>query len=73
MKATEIIKQYAKEEGTIVRSTSDLSPFEEWLIVKLLKSLESRKYQQHLPDCSIKHPMHEGVVKCTCGLKELIS
>ena len=34
-KAIEILKQYAKESGTTVRSTSDLSPMEEWLIAQL--------------------------------------
>jgi len=33
--ATEMLKQYAKENCVITRSTSDLSPLEEWLIVKL--------------------------------------
>lgn len=28
----EILRQYAKESGTNVRSTSDLSPLEEWLL-----------------------------------------
>ena len=31
----ELLQEYAKEQGTIVRSTSDLSPLEEWLLVKL--------------------------------------
>lgn len=30
-----ILKRYAKETGTIVRSTSDLSPLELWLINKI--------------------------------------
>jgi hypothetical protein len=33
--AVELLKEYAVEQGTIVRSTSDLSPLEEWLLVKL--------------------------------------
>ena len=30
--AVKILKKYAKEKGTMVRGTSDLSPLEEWLI-----------------------------------------
>ena len=30
------LKQYQKETGTIMRSTSDLSPLEIWLIQKLI-------------------------------------
>lgn len=35
MDKLKILKQYSKDSGTIVRSTSDLSPLEEWLIMKL--------------------------------------
>lgn len=31
----EILRQYAEENKTTVRSTSDLSPLEEWLLLKL--------------------------------------
>ena len=31
----DILKQYSKESGTIIRSTSDLSPLEVWLIQQL--------------------------------------
>jgi hypothetical protein len=34
-KAVIILKLYALENDTIVRSTSDLSPLEEWLLSKL--------------------------------------
>ena len=36
-KAVKILKLYAIENNTIVRSTSDLSPLEEWLLSKLVK------------------------------------
>ena len=36
MEAVDILKQYAKEKSVIVRSTSDLSPLEEWLLIQLL-------------------------------------
>lgn len=32
-----ILKQYAKERGLPVRSTSDLSPLEEYLLIELYK------------------------------------
>ncbi len=32
-----ILKQYAEERGLPVRSTSDLSPLEEYLLVELYK------------------------------------
>ena len=39
MKNIEIIlRQYAKQQGTIVRGTSDLSPLEEWLLSRIVKS-----------------------------------
>jgi hypothetical protein len=31
----EILKKYAEESGTTVRGTSDLSPLELWLLMKL--------------------------------------
>ena len=37
-KAVEILEQYAEECKTLPRGTSDLSPLEEWLIVKLINS-----------------------------------
>ena len=33
---TLLLKQYAKEKGVIVRSTSDLSELEQWLLMKLI-------------------------------------
>ena len=36
--AVEILKQYAEERNVLVRSTSDLSFLEEWLILKLIKA-----------------------------------
>lgn len=36
--AVEIIKKYAKENQIPLRSTSDLSKFEEWLLIELFKS-----------------------------------
>lgn len=33
--AVKILKQYADENHTTVRGTSDLSPLEEWLIIQL--------------------------------------
>lgn len=41
-KVVEILRQYAKENGTIVRSTSDLSPLEEWLLIKLVQENEDK-------------------------------
>tara|TARA_R110000782_G_C14648041_1_gene396394 strand:+ start:464 stop:745 length:282 start_codon:yes stop_codon:yes gene_type:complete len=35
--AVEILKEYAHQNKVILRSTSDLSKLEEWLIVELLK------------------------------------
>jgi len=35
--AVNILKQYAKEKGTMVRGTTDLSPLEMWLITKLFE------------------------------------
>jgi hypothetical protein len=35
--AIKILMDYAKEKGIQVRSTSDLSPLEEWLIINLFK------------------------------------
>lgn len=34
-----IIRRYAIENGVPVRSTSDTSPFEQWLIIKLMLSV----------------------------------
>ena len=47
--ALKLLKQYAVENGTTLRSTSDLSQLEEWLI---LKSFEDQK---NLCQCSHKH------------------
>ena len=33
--AVKILKQYAHENGTMVRGTTDLSPLEMWLILRL--------------------------------------
>jgi len=30
-----VLREYAKENKTVCRSTSDLSPLEEWLILRL--------------------------------------
>lgn len=37
-KAVEILEQYAEECKTLPRGTSDLSPLEQWLLVKLIDS-----------------------------------
>jgi len=37
--AIDILKQYAEENGIMQRSTSDLSPFEIWLISKLYNNV----------------------------------
>ena len=46
--AVEIIKQYAKENQVPERSTSDLSKFEEWLIIQLflVKTLNLQRVTQ---------------------------
>lgn len=36
--ACDILKQYADENGTFPRTTSDLSPLEQWLIVRLFNA-----------------------------------
>lgn len=41
-----ILKEYANEKGVIVRSTSDISPLEEWLLIKVAKM----EQQMNLPD-----------------------
>ena len=46
--ALKILKQFAVENGTTLRSTSDLSKLEEWL---LLKSFQE---QEKLCKCHIK-------------------
>lgn len=35
--AVEILKEYAKQNQVLLRSTSDLSKLEEWLITELLR------------------------------------
>lgn len=39
--AVKVIKAYARESQTLTRSTSDLSPMEQWLILRLLAVLKS--------------------------------
>jgi len=41
--AVEILKQYAEESGVLLRSTSDLSPLEQWLTLKLISCNERNK------------------------------
>lgn len=36
--ALEVLKEYDKETGSGIRRTTDLSPLEEWLIIRLLNS-----------------------------------
>lgn len=36
--AINVLKQYAEERGEMIRGTTDLSPLEEWLIMKLFKA-----------------------------------
>ena len=47
----EVLKQYADEQGIIVRSTSDLSPLEAWLLNKLFvivdQSYKNIGWNQH--------------------------
>ena len=38
--AVEILREYAKQNQTPVRSTSDLSPLEQWLILRLADTLD---------------------------------
>ena len=49
--AVEILREYAKQNQTPVRSTSDLSPLEQWLILRLADILEQ---SEQLPcgECS---------------------
>lgn len=45
--SVKILKQYADERGIIVRSTSDLSPLEEYLLIELYKKdLELKKLKE---------------------------
>ena len=44
--ATRVLKQYAEEKGVLIRSTSDLSPLEEWLILRIYRC----EYEQHKPE-----------------------
>lgn len=39
--AVDKLKEYAKENQLPPRSTSDLSPLEQWLIIQLYKQLET--------------------------------
>lgn len=39
--AVRVLKQYALENQVPVRSTSDLSPMEQWLILRLLAVIKS--------------------------------
>lgn len=36
--ALKILREYAKENQTMIRSTSDISKLEEWLILKIYKN-----------------------------------
>ena len=36
-KIIEILREYSKETGTPIRSTSDLSPLEIWLLTKIIE------------------------------------
>lgn len=37
--AVELLRQYAMENQTLIRGTSDLSPLEQWLLMKLSKRM----------------------------------
>lgn len=39
------LKEYSKETGSLVRSTSDLSPLEEWLFIKWHHSIGEINYE----------------------------
>ena len=41
--AVELLKQYAMENQTLIRSTSDLSPLEQWLLLKLSKRINKEQ------------------------------
>lgn len=43
--ASTILKQYANENGTTVRGTSDLSPLEQWLIIQLSNNNKNHSTQ----------------------------
>jgi len=62
--AVEILKQYAGECGTLPRSTSDLSPLEQWLIIKLLKTTKaSSVIGKSLEDLGDKITSREALLK----------
>lgn len=43
----EVLKEYANEKGVPVRSTSDLSSLEDWLLMRLfLKEQKEREQQE---------------------------
>ena len=54
-KGIAILKQYAKESGVLLRSTSDLSPLEQWLTLQLInkqisdEEIEKEAHKQY-PD-----------------------
>jgi hypothetical protein len=37
------LEEYTKQTGVLPRSTSDLSPLEEWLLIELLKAKQKNK------------------------------
>jgi hypothetical protein len=46
--AVKVLKQYADEKHTNTRGASDLSPLEEWLLVKLCKHEMMNSYPQEI-------------------------
>ena len=62
--AVEILREYAKQNQTPVRSTSDLSPLEQWLILRLADTLEQSERLPILDRCECEEPNEEPIKVC---------
>jgi len=64
-----ILKQYAGENGEIVRGTTDLSPLEQWLIMqlyKLYKRYPREEYDPYFGWCDVEGCNNEASSGGTC-------
>ncbi|MBC8146954.1 MAG: hypothetical protein H8E98_03080 [Bacteroidetes bacterium] len=54
-KGIAILKQYAKESGVLLRSTSDLSPLEQWLTLQLInKQISDEEIENQFPVINLR-------------------
>ena len=67
--AVEIIKQYANEKHIPARSTSDLSPMEKWLILRLFDHVSKSEQCEHEFDIDHKSDFPFDVICRKCGKK----